>query len=319
MKPIRLLAIADPAGPHLQPIRDLAPAADVRIGNSREWLADEMPAADVILHGGYNGREFRELWPLARKARWVHSLQTGVESMLTPEFVASPVPLTNARGVYAEPLAEFVLAAVLYFAKRIPLMIAQQRERSWRLLDVEMIAGRTMGIVGYGEIGRAAGRLAKAVGMRVLAVRRRPEPDSIAERVAGPEELPEVLRTSDYVVAAAPNAPGTRHLLGKAELACMKESAVLINVGRGAVIDEAALIEALREKRIAGAALDVFEKEPLPPDSPLWAMENVLVSPHSADRTADWLDRAVRRFVDNFERFRDGRPLIAVVDKAAGY
>lgn len=322
MQPLRLLVIADPALPQLQPIRNLAPAADVHIGNDPEWLAREVPDADVIVHGGFNGREFRAAWPLARKARWVHSLPAGVENILSPEFVASPVPLTNARGVYAEPLAEFVLAAVLHFAKRIALMMRQQRERRWELLEVEIIAGRMMGVIGYGEIGQAAGRLARACGMRVQAVRRRPSAsggDGVAERVLGTEGIADVLSSSDYVVLAAPNAPQTKHLIGAPELAAMRNTAVLINVGRGSVVDEAALAKALGEKKIGGAALDVFEREPLPAESPLWGFENVLVSPHSADRTADWLDRAVRRFLDNFELFRAGRPLVAVVDKAAGY
>ena len=322
MAPIRLLVIGKADAPHFRPILDLAPAAEVRVGDAPDWLRTAIGDAEVILHGGYHGSEFRDAWPLARNVRWVHSLHAGVESMLSPEFVASPVPLTNARGVFAEPLAEFALAAILHFAKRVPAMMASQRERHWRIFEVEMARGQVLGIVGYGEIGQAAGRLAAAIGMRVQGLRRRPEngaADGIAERVFGPEGLPEMLRSSDYVLLAVPNAPGTRNLIGGAELALMKASAVLINVGRGSVIDQAALIDALRAKRIAGAALDVFAQEPLPPDDPLYALENVLISFHSADRTADWQQRAVRRFLDNFERFRTGQPLIAVVDKAAGY
>jgi len=319
MAPIRLLVIGNPDAPHFRPILDLAPAVDVRIGDALEWLRAEMPEADVVLHGGYKSGEFRAVWPLARKVRWVHSLHAGVESMLSPEFVASPVPLTNARGVFAEALAEFALAAILHFAKRIPAMMAEQRARRWREFEVEMARGQMLGIVGYGEIGQAAGRLAAAIGMRVQGLRRRPVGDGVAERVFGPEGLPELLRSSDYVLLAAPNAPGTRHLIGAAELALMKPSAILINVGRGTVIDEAALVDALRAKRIAGAALDVFAREPLPQDDPLYSLDNVLMSFHSADRTPDWQQRAVRRFLENFERFRTGQPLVAIVDKEAGY
>jgi phosphoglycerate dehydrogenase-like enzyme len=322
MKSIRVVVIADPDAAHLKAIRDLAPTDDVRIGADPAWLAREIPEAEVVLHGGYHGREFRQAWPLAHNARWVHSLATGVENMLSPELIASPVPLTNARGVYAEPLAEFVLAAVLHFAKRIPQMMAQQRERHWETLRVEMIAGTMMGIVGYGEIGQAAGRLAKAVGMRVQASRRRPSQsagDGVAERVLGSGDLAELARTSDYLVLAAPNAPGARHLIGTAELAAMKPSTVVINVGRGSAIDESALVDALKNRRIAGAALDVFEEEPLAPEHPFYSLDNVLISPHSADRTPDWQERAVRRFLENLERYREGRPLLAVVDKAAGY
>jgi phosphoglycerate dehydrogenase-like enzyme len=320
MEPIRLLAIGNPEAPYFRPILDLAPQVDVRIGAALEWLKTEIAEADALLNGGSHGSEFRAVWPLGRKVRWVHSLHAGVESMLSPEFIASPVPLTNARGVFAESLGEFVLAAILHFSKRIPAMMARQREGSWKEFDVEMARGRMLGIVGYGEIGQAAGRLAAAIGMRVQGLRRHPNPpDGIAERVFGPDGLRELLRSSDYVLLAAPNAPGTRNLMGAAELALMKPSAVLINVGRGSVVDEPALMEALREKRIAGAALDVFAHEPLPVGHPFFALENVLISFHSADRTPDWQQLAVRRFLDNFERFRTGQPLLAVVDKAAGY
>ena len=320
MEPIRLLVIGSAEAPHFRPVLDLAPSVDVRIGNTPEWLRTEMPEAGVILMGGNHGREFQALWPLARKVRWVHSLWAGVENMLSPEFIASPVPLTNARGVFAESLAEFVLGAILHFAKRIPAMMALQREGGWREFDVEMAGGRVLGIVGYGEIGQAAGRLAAAIGMRVQGLRRNPgAPDGIAERVFGAEGLAELLRSSDYVLLALPNAPASRNLIGAAELEAMKPSAVLINVGRGSAVDEPALIDALRAGRIAGAALDVFAREPLPPGHPLYALENVLISFHSADRTPDWQERAVRRFLENFERFRTGRPLVAVVDKAAGY
>lgn len=319
MESIRLLVIGRPDAEHFQPIRELAPAVEVRIGDDLDWIRTEIQQAEVVLHGGYNGAAFRDAWPLARRARWVHSLHAGVESMLSPEFAASPVPLTNARGVFAEPLAEFVIAAILHFAKCIPAMMASQREGRWREFEPNMASGRMLGIVGYGEIGRASGRLAAAIGMRVQGLRRRPQPDDIAERVFGPEGLGELLRSSDYVLLAAPNAHGTRKLIGAAELAMMQSTAVLINVGRGSVVDEPALIDALRARRIAGAALDVFAEEPLPAGHSLYGLENVLISFHSADRTPDWQQRAVRRFLDNFERYRTGAPLLAVVDKAAGY
>ena len=317
---VRLLVIGNPEAAYFQPVLELSPSVDVRIGAGLEWLRAETPEADVILMGGNHAREFQVVWPLARKVRWVHSLYAGVENMLSPEFIASPVPLTNARGVFAESLAEFVLGAILHFAKRIPAMMALQREGRWREFEVEMARGRTLGVVGYGEIGQAAGRLAAAIGMRVQALRRHPHPpDGIAERVFGPDGLTELLRSSDYVLLAVPNAPASRNLIGAAELAQMKPSAVLMNVGRGSAVDEPALIDALRARRIAGAALDVFANEPLPPGHPLYALDNVLISFHSADRTADWQSRAIRRFLENFERFRNGQPLVAVVDKAAGY
>jgi phosphoglycerate dehydrogenase-like enzyme len=181
-----------------------------------------------------------------------------------------------------------------------------------------------MGVVGYGEIGRECALLAKTLGFKIYATRRNPQRssgDPVLDRVFPPDELKQMLAKVDIVVAAAPLTPDTWHLLSDAEFRVMKPSAIVMNVGRGPVIDEAALIRALQEKHIAAAALDVFEKEPLAPDSPLWDMENVLISPHCTDRTRDpdWLDLSMQCFVKNFERYMAGQPLDNVVDKKAGY
>jgi phosphoglycerate dehydrogenase-like enzyme len=176
--------------------------------------------------------------------------------------------------------------------------------------------------VGYGEIGRAAAELAKAFGMRVAALRRRPElcaGDPAVDLVFPPAGIREMLAASDYVLAAAPLTAATRGLIGRAELGAMKPHAVLINVGRGPVVDEAALIEALRERRIRGAALDVFDEEPLPAGHPFFSLDNVLLSPHCADHTPGWQEAAVRFFVENFHRYVNGEPLRNVVDKRQGY
>jgi phosphoglycerate dehydrogenase-like enzyme len=178
--------------------------------------------------------------------------------------------------------------------------------------------------VGYGEIGRECALLAKSLGVKIYATRRNPERsagDPILERVFPSTDLKSMLAECDFVVAAAPLTPETRHMLSDAEFAAMKPSAIVMNVGRGPVIDEAALIRALQEKRVAAAALDVFEHEPLPKDSPLWDMENVLISPHCTDRTRDpdWIELSVQCFVDNLARYLAGQPLENVVDKRAGY
>jgi phosphoglycerate dehydrogenase-like enzyme len=180
-----------------------------------------------------------------------------------------------------------------------------------------------VGIVGYGDIGRAVATRVRALGMRVLGVKRHGPParndDPLAERIYGPEGLIEMISRSDYVVVAAPLTPETMGLIGEPEIAAMKPDAVLINVGRGPVIEEAALVKALSEKRIKGAALDVFDTEPLPEGHPFYKLENVLLSPHCADHTPDWLDQAMRFFLAQFERFRKGEPLRNVVDKKLGY
>jgi phosphoglycerate dehydrogenase-like enzyme len=200
--------------------------------------------------------------------------------------------------------------------------LADQKAHKWEQFYMEELFGHTMGIVGYGEIGRASAEKAKVFGMKVLALRRRPElssSDPLVDRVYTHAELREMLAECDYIVAAAPNAPGTRGLIGAAEFAVMKPTAVIINVGRGPVIDEKAMIDALSSGKIRGAVLDVFDKEPLPQDHPLFDLPNVLLCPHSGDRVAGWLENAVEVFLSNYERFDKGEELMNVVDKKAGY
>jgi phosphoglycerate dehydrogenase-like enzyme len=277
-----------------------------------------------MLSVGMRNTALPVIWPLAKKLRWIHSMSAGVEQILFPELVNSDIPLTNARGVFKRSLAEFALLGMLYFAKSVPRLLEQQRERKWDTFMVDWMVDRRVAIVGYGEIGRECALLAKALGACILATRRRPElldGDRILDKAFPLNGLHDMLREADYVVLAAPNTPETKHMISDAAFAAMKPNAVLINVGRGSVVDEAALVRALEKKQIAGAALDVFETEPLPPASPLWSMANVLISPHCTDRTKDpdWLDLAMRRFVTNFHHFIKGEPLEFLVDKRAGY
>jgi phosphoglycerate dehydrogenase-like enzyme len=254
--------------------------------------------------------------------QWVHSLSAGVENTLFPELVESPVPVTNARGVFKESLGEFALAAMLFFAKDLRRMVKSQNETKWDPFDVEMICGQTLGIVGYGEIGRAAARRARAMGMKIHTLRRKPEKsndDPLVDRSYARNELRDLMAASDYVLAAAPLTPETRGMIGEPELRAMKKTAVIMNLGRGPVISEAPLIHALKENWIRGAALDVFDQEPLPEAHPFWNLDNVLISPHCADHTVGWLEDAMGFFVSNFHRFYKGEPLENVIDKRAGY
>jgi phosphoglycerate dehydrogenase-like enzyme len=304
---------------NLEPIRD---RADFRIGIEHGFLRDNAPEADAMLTVGMRNTALPKIWPLAKKLRWIHSMSAGVEQVLFPALVESDIPLTNARGVFKRSLAEFALLGMLWFAKCGPRLIEQKQAHKWETFLVDWLPERNVAIVGFGEIGRECALLAKAMGARILATRRRPElTDSLIDKAYPLSGLHEMLREADYVILAAPNTPETRHMISEREFAAMKESAVVINVGRGIVVDEAALVRALSEKRIAGAALDVFEVEPLNANSPLWDMRNVLISPHCTDRTRDpdWLDLAMRRFVSNFHRFVEGKPLEFLVDKKAGY
>ncbi len=307
----------------LDPIRD---RAEFMIGSDPAFVREHTPEAEVILVSGMTGKalSLREIWPLAKNVRWVHSLSAGVENLLFPELIESPVPVTNARGVFKRSLAEFAVLGVLYFYKQVRRLVESQRQGKWDQFLVEWMPGRTMGIVGYGEIGRECAQLAKTLGMRIVATRRRPElasNDPILDKAFRLDDLHSMLAECDVVVLAAPATPETFHIIGEAELRSMKKSAILINVGRGTLVDQPQLVRALQEGWIAAAALDVFEKEPLPEGHPLWSMENVLLSPHCTDRTKypDWLELTTQQFVENFERYLKGEPLQHVVDKKAGY
>jgi phosphoglycerate dehydrogenase-like enzyme len=259
---------------------------------------------------------------LAPNLRWIHSRSAGVEYLMFPAVTDSPVPLTNARGVFSASLGEFVMAAVLFFAKDFPRMRRSQAARTWDPFDVEWAQGRTMGIVGYGDIGRAAAERARAFGMAILALRRNLDAarqDPLVDEAIPIERKADLLSRSDYVVVAAPLTPETRGLVGAAEIAVMKRTAVLINVGRGPIVDEAALLSALQQGRIRGAALDVFTTEPLPSEHPFYGLDNVLLSPHCADNTPGWLEGAMHFFLENLQRFRSGQPLLNRVDKSRGY
>ena len=322
MDPITLLVISNPAAGHLRLLDRLPQPVTVHTGYDAEFLSAHASEADVIVVGGLKPDLLRSVFPLATRVRWVHVLWAGVEKVLFPELIASPVPLTNGRGVFKDGLAEFTMASILYFAKDFRRLIRNQEAGNWEPFDVLGVRGQILGIVGYGEIGRESARLAKALGMRVYATRRRPtgsDEDPYAERMFPLAALREMLAACDYVLAATPLTPETRGMIGKAELAAMKPSAVIINVGRGPVIAEAALVAALEQGRIKGAALDVFDTEPLPAGHPFYRLPNVLLSPHSADHTVGWADLAIHKFIENFQRFRNGQPLDNIVDKTAGY
>jgi phosphoglycerate dehydrogenase-like enzyme len=271
-----------------------------------------------------------------------------VERALTPAALERGIVITNARGVFSRPIAEYVLMMILAVSRRLPGLLELQRERTWQPLEGMELRDVTVGIVGLGSIGRAVGALATAFGCRVVAVRRRSgqgsgslaegigasadaggEADSTAggpsfgevmlARVGGPDTLPELLAESDFVVLAAPLTPETENMIDADAIAAMKPSAWLINVARGRLIDERALIHALRDGGIGGAVLDTFRDEPLPPSSPFYDLPNVIVTPHTSWSSGRVLDRSVELFCDNLRRYAAGEPLLNVVDPTAGY
>jgi phosphoglycerate dehydrogenase-like enzyme len=321
----RVVVISAPDHRAMRYLAPLEDVAEITVSADLAELAKVLPAAEVVVFGlAYKPLDLAAAWNHASSVRWVHSLSTGVEGVLFPALVRSSVPLTNARGVFKRSLAEFAVMGMLFHFKKVRRLIENQRAHQWHDFNVTLLEDRVMGVVGYGEIGRECAVLGSALGMKIQALRRNPERsagDPVLDRIFRPEELHLMLSGIDVLVCAAPLTRETRHLLADREFEAMKPNAIVINVGRGPVIDEAALIRALANRRIAGAALDVFEQEPLPHDSPLWGMENVLISPHSADHTVDpdWVQLTMRCFVANFHRYRSGQALENLVDKRAGY
>lgn len=263
----------------------------------------------------------------AHNLRWIHSPAAAVHQLMFPELIESEIVLTNAREVHGPVVAEHVIALIFALAKKIPGSVQLQQRYIWGqqiLWDefprVREVAGATVGLVGLGSIGRSVVRIAKALGMRVIAVREHPEKGSEgADAVYGPAEIDAVFRESDYVVLAAPVTGATKAIANAERFGQMKPDACLINVGRGPLVDESALAEALRAKKIGGAALDVFPKEPLAADSPLWDLPNLLITPHTAALTDKLWERHYALFSENLRRYQAGQPLQSIVDKHKGY
>ncbi|MGO9256423.1 MAG: D-2-hydroxyacid dehydrogenase [Bryobacteraceae bacterium] len=323
MDDITVLVLADPTEPQLAMLEELPPETTIAVGNSAEAFERTAPDATVIFNWSGSGELLREVFGMCPRVQWVHSRAAGLDNQLFPDLVASPAVMTNGSGVFSAPLGEFALAAILYFAKGLRRMIRSQQAGIWDQFDIAEIAGQTAGIVGYGDIGRAVATRLRPMGLEVLALKRHGpllyNVDPLVSRIYVPEERLEMIARCDYLVVAAPLTPETRGLIGAAEFAAMKPTAVVINIGRGPVVDEAALVQALSAGMIKGAALDVFDQEPLPEGHPLYRLENLLLSPHCADHTPDWLERAMRFFLDQFERFRQREPLRNVVNKELGY
>jgi phosphoglycerate dehydrogenase-like enzyme len=273
----------------------------------------------------------RPVLEAAEHVKWIHSPAAGLGAMLFPAMIESSIVMTNSRGLSADTIAEHVLLVVLAMFRKLPQCIDAQRSREWVQSAVatgpaiRTIAGSRVLLIGLGAIGNATGQRLAALSARIDAVRRRsdaPRP-SWVERVVSPDRFAELLPTADVVVLAAPQTPATRHLIGRRELDAMRPGSLLVNVSRGALVDETALVEALTApaatRRLSGAALDVFEHEPLPPDSPLWSLPNVLITPHIAGFRPDHWEAVTSLFADNLRRFDAGQELLNVVDKREGY
>ena len=303
-----------------EPVCQIAPECALVPFDAAGRVDAELQDAEVLfLRWGLGGEDLKRLLAGLPNLRWVHTISVGVEHVLFPELADSEVILTNASGVFDIPIAETVLAYMLMVVKRMPEFLAQQQARRWQKHELRELRGMTAGIVGLGSIGSEIARLCRAMGMSVLGLRRSGGPSPVADEVMPPERLGELLARSDFVVIAAPLTAETHGLIGAAELAAMKPDAWLINIARGPIVDGAALIEALQTRRIGGACLDVFDEEPLPASSPLWALDNVILMPHNSWSSPHTEERSMSLFLENLRRYVHHEPLLNVVDKRVGY
>jgi len=301
-------------------IEVVAEVVELVYANTVPDLGAALPGTDVVLAWRARSGLLEPVWEHAGDVKWIQSGSAGVEDLLFPALVESYVVLTNARGVFDDAMAEYVVGLLLAFAKGLPATLERQRRREWQGRDTERLGGNRVLVVGVGSIGRAIGRLCRALGMVVRGVGSAARPrDDVFGPIFGPDELADACSWADVVVNALPSTPATQQLFDEGVFAAMSPTARFVNVGRGGTVDQGALVEALEQGRLAGAALDVFEAEPLPPESPLWAMPNVIVSPHMAANFAGWREAVVELFVENLDRYLTGRPLRNVVDKERGY
>jgi phosphoglycerate dehydrogenase-like enzyme len=287
---------------------------------ARAWGLED---ADIAFTWILNAAELSR----ARHLRWVHSSAVAVETFCLPEMFARGIIVSNSRGIQAAPIAEHVMTVLLALAKQLPYVIDRQREQRWAQNDLVgdrlpwLLKGKTLGLIGIGTIGSEIAQRAGAFGMKVIAVRRRADHGGVlgVDQMFAPSELATLLESSDVVVIAAPLTPETHNLIGAAELARMKKGGVLINVGRAKIIDHAALVDALRSGHLSGASLDVFLKEPLPADDPLWTLPNLILTPHTSGfRQGHW-DDVIDLFSDNLKRFERGEPVRFRVQPELGY
>ena len=319
MAPGPLVAVIDAVDRDLPDLRGAADLARLVQVTGVEELEAHLADLEAVFAWNFDRATLRDLVPRAPRLRWIQSISAGVEDLITPALAANGVTLTNAAGVYDAGLAESVLGFLLAFSTRI-LEDARLELGAWPQDGMRLLRRTTALVVGAGSIGSEVGRVLKAAGLRVRGVARTARPaDDVFESIAGPDALQGELAAADHVVDVLPITPGTRRMFDAAAFAAMKPTAVFVNIGRGGTVDESALFQALRDGVIAGAALDVFEEEPLPAESPLWRMPNVLVSPHRAGDHEGWESDVVALFVDNLRRFVSGEPLRNVVDIELGY
>ncbi len=312
------LVVANPLSEEkIKQLEKVVPGAVVEAYKNPKEALPHVADADALALWG-----FQDVEPLLQAGphiRWVHSLSDGVEKLLTPSMLDRPITLTNSHGVHDRAVSEHTLALLLSWFRRIPDAVRHQEKHEWVRPHGQSLFGKTILIVGFGSIGRAIAQRAKVFETHILAVKKHLSTEMFADHVYTEEQLMEVLPKADIVIAALPSTPETENFFGKAQFDAMKSTVLFINIARASVVDEAALIEALQNKTIAGACMDVFSQEPLPSDHPFWDMDNVIMTPHIASMVPDFWNKLTSLLETNFINFSRGEKLMNEVDKVKGY
>ncbi len=299
-------------------IRRTAGEAEVVAAVEKDEVAKHLSEAEVLLT--YGVRLDSELMEKTQRLRWVHAMTTGIDKFLTFKLPEKDVILTSSKGIHANQMTEHVFGFMISFMRHFPFYFAQQQNAGWKKREMGTLAGKTLGIMGLGSIGQELARRAKVFDMKVIGTKKNPEPLAFVDEVLAAVDFRLLIPRVDFLVLLVPYTEETHQLIGRGELSLMKKDAYLINVSRGDVVDQKALIEVLEEKIIAGAGLDVTIPEPLPPDSKLWALDNVLITPHVGGVEPDYTDRVIDIFCKNLEQYRRGEtPSLNLVDLKRGY
>lgn len=316
MPTLNILVLNKLADRHISALSNSAPGATIQyceIDQAEQYIAN----ADILVAWGW--MDIQNLYRQAHNIKWVHALSAGVEGLVFPEIQNSNTLLTNSKGIHGIPVSEHVLSMMLAFTRGLNIFIRQQDAKIWKRSHVDEIHDKKIGIIGLGSIGREIAKKAKGLGMHVLASKRTLTTELFVDKLFPPEKLEEMLGLCDFVVTALPLTEETKELFTLEQFKAMKSSAYFINISRGNILREADLVTALQQGWIKGAGLDVFEYEPLAETSPLWEMPNVIITPHLAALSPYYLDRAIKTFADNLDRFVQCREMFNIIDKQKGY
>ncbi|MBP2626715.1 MAG: Glyoxylate reductase [Firmicutes bacterium] len=316
MSALNILVINRLADRHIEAIKAVAPDSNI-ISCDLQQAAEHIADTDILLTWG--AMDIHPLYLTAPKLKWVHALSAGVENLLFSEIKSDTTLLTNSKGIHGIPISEHVLAMMLTFTRGLNMFIRQQTQKHWKRVHVGEIHDKTIGIVGLGSIGREIAKKAKGMGMQVVASKQTMTTELFVDKLYTPDQLHELLAISDFVVIALPLVEETTNLFTIKEFAAMKSSAYFINIARGAVVKQDDLVTALAQGLIKGAGLDVFDHEPLSETSPLWDMPNVIITPHLAALSPNYMDRAIKLFADNLSRFIQHKEMLNIIDKEKGY